>query len=118
MAIVFIRELSVNACIGVYDWEKRIRQQLLFDIEMAWPITDVAQTDDINKALDYSEVAAKVTMFAESRQFELIETLAEKIAELIMDDFDVKWLRVELSKPGAVSNVKTVGVRIERGLTQ
>ncbi|NTS78154.1 dihydroneopterin aldolase [Catenovulum sp. SM1970] len=115
MAIVFINELTVNACIGVFDWEKRIRQRLVFDIEMSWPNQAVAATDDINKALDYSEVAELVTVFAESRQFELIETLAEQAAELIMTQCGVKWLRLEIAKPGAIKNAAKVGIRIERG---
>ncbi|WP_111976758.1 dihydroneopterin aldolase [Algibacillus agarilyticus] len=115
MAIVFIEELTVNSCIGVYDWEKRIRQKLIFDIEMAWPNSEPAATDDITKALDYSEVSAAVTRFAESRKFELLEAMIEQIAELIMTTFGVKWLKIKLSKPGAVENARTVGVIIERG---
>ncbi len=115
MAIVFINELKVDACIGVFDWEKRIHQRLIFDIEMAWSNANVAATDDIHLALDYSEVSELVLLYSQSRQFELIETLAEHLAELIMQQFSVTWLRLRLAKPGAIKPAKAVGVMIERG---
>ncbi|AWB66880.1 dihydroneopterin aldolase [Saccharobesus litoralis] len=115
MAIVFIENLSVDSCIGVYDWEKRIRQKLIFTIEMAWPNKPAAQTDDINLALDYAKVSQAVCDFASSRQFELIETMAEQVAALIMQQFNVSWLKIKLAKPGAVKQATSVGVIIERG---
>ncbi|QFI39101.1 dihydroneopterin aldolase [Moritella marina ATCC 15381] len=115
MDIVFIEKLEVFTTIGVYDWEKEIIQRLVFDLQMAHDNRPSALTDDITKALDYSAVAKVVTDFAQGNIFELVETMAEQVAELLMTTFGIPWISLKLSKPGAVANAATVGVYIERG---
>jgi dihydroneopterin aldolase len=115
MDIVFIEKLEVFTTIGVYEWEKEIIQRLVFDLKMAHDNRPSAMTDDITKALDYSAVAKVVTDFAQNNTFELVETMAEQVAELLTTQFSIPWLSLKLSKPGAVANAATVGVYIERG---
>ncbi len=113
---VFIEGLKVDAVIGVYDWEREITQPLVFDIEMATDIKPAAASDDLSLTLDYFAISQKVTEFVQQSSYELIETLAEAIAQLIMQDFGVSWLKIKVSKPGAVPNAGNVAVQIERGI--
>lgn len=113
--IVFIKNLEVSSVIGVYDWERNIRQCLIIDLQMAWDNKLAAQTDDISKALDYAKVSEAVVAFAEKSQFQLVETFAEKLAELLQQQFTIPWLTLKITKPGAVATAKGVGVEIERG---
>ena len=115
MDIVFIEKLEVFTTIGVYDWEKEIIQRLVFDLKMAHDNRPSALTDDITKALDYAAVSKLVTDFAQGNIFELVETMAEQVAELLMTTFGIPWISLKLSKPGAVANAANVGVYIERG---
>ncbi len=115
MDIVFIEDLRIDAIIGIYDWERRIRQTLSFDIEMATDIRPAAASDDIGQALDYKAVAKRVIAHVEASECRLVETLAEQVAELIRREFGVPWLRLTLHKPGAVRGSRSVGIRIERG---
>jgi len=115
MDIIFIRELRVDAVIGIYDWERAIRQTLSLDLEMATDIAAAAATDRIDNALNYKAVAKRVIAFVETSDFQLVETLAERVAELIRSEFAVPWLRVTLNKGGAVRGARGVGVVIERG---
>ncbi len=113
--IVFIRDLEVKAVIGVFDWEREITQKLIFNLEMATDITQAVQTDDIKYALDYDAISRAVKSLVEASDFQLVESLAEAVAQMIIKDFQVKWLRLSLDKPGAVAFAKSVGVSIERG---
>ena len=115
MDIVFIRDLKVDTVVGIYDWEKRMRQHVVLDIDMGADIARAAQTDSIDATLDYKAVAKRVSQFVHDTQFGLVETMAEKVAELVMREFQVPWVRITLNKPGAVSGSKSVGVMIERG---
>ena len=115
MDTVFIEDLRIDATIGIYEWEKRIKQTLSFDIEMAADIRKAAASDKIDDALNYKAVSKRVIQFVEDSRFELVETLAEKVAQLILDEFDVPWLRLTLNKLGAVRGSRSVGIRIERG---
>lgn len=115
MDIVFIRELKVDTVVGIYDWERRIRQNVVLDIEMGSDIACGAKTDRIQDALDYKAVAKRVARYVGESEFQLVETLAEKVAELVMREFKVPWIKIILNKPGAVSGSKSVGVIIERG---
>lgn len=115
MDTVFISELRAETVIGVYDWERTIRQAVVLDIEMASDNRRAAATDGIEQALDYAAVSQRVLSFIERSEFQLIETMAEQVAALIIDEFDVPWLRLRLCKPGAVKAAKEVGVLIERG---
>lgn len=110
-----MRDLKIDTVIGVYDWERDIRQVLHFDIEMASDIGAAAAADDITKALDYSAVAARLTEFVGTSEFKLLETLAERCAQIVLQEFNVPWLRLRVMKPGAVSAARDVGVLIERG---
>jgi len=114
MDIVYIRDLRVDACIGIYDWERKIRQQIKLDIEMGWDNKPAAETDDIQYTLNYKESAELVTEFVRQSEFELVETLAERIAELLLEKMKLPWVKVSLGKPVAVSGAGEVGVIIER----
>lgn len=116
MDIVFISELKVDAIIGVYDWERTMHQTLLFDVEMAWDISPAAAADDIDKALDYKAVSDRIVAFVEGSEFALLEALAEQLCHLLRQEFGIPWLRLRISKPGAVPQAKQVGVVIERGV--
>lgn len=115
MDIVYIRELEIKTIIGIYDWEREQRQVISLDLEMATDIGPAALTDDIGKTLDYKSVAKRLIDFVENSEFLLVETLAEKIAAIVREEFSVPWLRLRLGKPGAVTGSKDVGVIIERG---
>ena len=115
MDIVFIKQLEVISQIGVYEWEKSIQQKLYFDLEMAFDNKPAAKDDDINLALNYFSVSETVNEFAQNHQFELLETMAERVAALIMRQFSVPWIRLTLHKPGALPKAQSLGVQIERG---
>lgn len=115
MDTVFIHELRVETVVGIYDWERRIRQTVSLDLEMGADIRRAAASDRIEDTLDYKAVAKRVSQFVTEQQFQLVETLAEKIAVLVQEEFRVSWVKVTLHKPGAVSGSKSVGVIIERG---
>ncbi|QIZ77756.1 dihydroneopterin aldolase [Ferrimonas lipolytica] len=111
---VFIKALDCQAVIGVFDWEKQIRQQLLLDLTIGWNNRPAAATDDYQHALCYDTVAKQVTALVQDQPHELVETVAEKVAALILTEFNAPWVRVTVNKPGAVANASTVGVEIER----
>jgi len=111
---VFIEGLQIDTLIGIYDWERRIRQQLVFDIEMAFDNRVPAATDDITLTLNYKDVSKRLMEFVSQSSFGLVETLAERCAQIILDEFNVSKVRLKLSKPGAVRGAHAVGVMIER----
>jgi len=113
--IVFIEDLRIDTIIGIYDWEREVKQTIALDIEMAADNTKAAATENIDDALNYKAVAKRLIAFTEDSQFQLVETLAERLAEIILDEFDVPWCRLKLSKLGAVTGSRSVGVIIERG---
>jgi dihydroneopterin aldolase len=115
MDIVFLHDLKVECIIGIFDWERRIRQTLHIDLDMAADIKRAAASDAIADTLDYKAVAKRVVEFTDASQFQLVETLAEKIAGLVLAEFKVPWVRVCVNKKGAVRNANDVGVIIERG---
>ncbi len=115
MDVVFIEGLNVEAVIGIYDWERRVRQPLVFDVEMAFDNRKPAATDCIGDTLDYKAVSKRLAEFASEQKFGLLETLAERCAELVQEEFGVAWLRLRVAKPGAVRGARSVGVVIERG---
>ncbi|MCE2595984.1 dihydroneopterin aldolase [Motilimonas cestriensis] len=112
---VFINSLEVLSTIGVYEWEKTIKQKLVFDLVLAFDNRPAAATDDINLALDYAVLSQRVVEYAQNNVFELLETMAERVAALILDEFNVPGLQLTLSKPGAVVMAANVGVQITRG---
>lgn len=115
MDIVYIRELQVETVIGIYDWEREVRQTVSLDLEMGTDIRAAAATEDIESTLNYKTVAKRLIAFISQSEFLLVETMAEEIAQIVRDEFNVPWLRLRLSKPGAVRGARDVGVIIERG---
>ena len=115
MDIVFIEELTVITTMCVYDWEQTIRQKLVFDIELAWDNRKAALSDDVSDCLSYADVSEAVIKHVEPNQFALVERVAEEVAVMLMDRFNSPWVRIKVSKPGAVAHAKSVGVQIERG---
>ena len=115
MDIIFLRNLKIDTVIGIYDWERRIKQTVILDLEMATDIKKAAKSDDIEDTLDYKAIAKRVISFVEESEYKLVETLAERIAEIIVDEFKVPWVKLSLNKIGAIRGARDVGVIIERG---
>lgn len=115
MDIVFIEALEIDTVIGIYDWERKITQKVVLDIEMAFDNHRPAASDDIADTLDYKSVSKRLIAFVGESKFGLVESLAEHCASIIREEFGVVWLRLKLSKPGAVTGSRAVGVVIERG---
>ncbi len=115
MDIVFIEGLKVNTTIGYYDWEKKIKQLLVFDIQMGTDIRAAAQNDELAKTINYAEISELVDEFANANVVDLLETLAERLAEHIITTYSLSWIRLKISKPTAVAQADAVGVIIERG---
>jgi dihydroneopterin aldolase len=111
---IFIHALKTEAIIGIFDWERQVKQTVLVDIELSADIRKAALTDSIVDTLNYKGVAKRVLTFVEASQFHLVETLAEHIAMLILEEFGVDWVSIVLSKPGAVRNSRDVGVALQR----
>jgi 7,8-dihydroneopterin aldolase/epimerase/oxygenase len=111
---IFIHALKTETIIGIYDWERQVRQTVLIDVEISADIRKAALTDSIEDTLNYKRVAKRVLAFVEASQFHLVETLAEHLAMLILEEFGVGWVRITLSKPGAVRSSRDVGVALER----
>ena len=112
--IIFLNDLRVQTVIGIWDWERAIKQNVGIDLEMATDIWKAASSDSIQDTLDYKSVAKRIIEFVEASSFQLVETLAERIAGIVIDEFGVPWVRVRLSKPGAIRGSKEVGILIER----
>ena len=115
MDIVYLRELRIDTVIGIYDWERRTRQTVILDLEMGADIARAAATERIEDALNYKQVAKRLIQFVGDSDFQLVETLAERCAQIILNEFDVPWVRLTLNKKGAVRGASDVGVIIERG---
>jgi dihydroneopterin aldolase len=115
MDIIFIRDLRVDTVIGIYDWERSIKQTVHIDLELATDIARAASSDRIEDTLNYKAVAKSVIALVEKSSFQLVETLAERIVELVREEFSVPWVRLTLNKGGAVRGAQGVGVIIERG---
>jgi dihydroneopterin aldolase len=111
---IFLQDLKVETIVGIWDWERKIRQTVSIDIEMAADVAKAAETDNIEGTLNYKAVAKRVQQFVGDSEYQLVETLAEKIAETILAEFDIAWLQLRVSKPGAIRNAKNVGVVIRR----
>jgi dihydroneopterin aldolase len=116
MDIVYIQGLRIYTIIGIHDWERTRPQPVVLDLEMGTDIRPAAQTEDITQALDYDAVSKRLIVFVKASQCQLLETLAEQIAQLLMSEFAVPWLRLRLSKPDAVPEAQDVGLVIERGV--
>jgi dihydroneopterin aldolase len=111
---IFIHALKTEAIIGIFDWERQVKQTVIVDIEISADIRKAALSDSIDDTLNYKRVAKRVLVFVEESKFHLVETLAEHVAMLILEDFGIAWVRIALSKPGAIRNSRDVGVMLER----
>lgn len=115
MDTIFLRNLRIETIIGIFEWERNEKQAVYIDIEMAADIKKAAASDHIDDALDYKAISKAIIKFVENSEFQLVETLADKVAELIMTEFNVPWLRLSLNKKGAIRQAEDVGINIERG---
>jgi len=115
MDIVFVRDLRFKTIVGCWDWERQLLQEVSLDLEMAWDISKAAETEMLRHALNYKAVSKRVTAFVQESQFELVETAASAVADLIMAEFAVPWVRVTFNKPFAVTGAGAVGVQVEKG---
>jgi dihydroneopterin aldolase len=112
---IFLNELKVETVIGIWEWERKIRQTVVIDLEMSADIAKAAATDDVEDTLNYKSVAKRVQVFVADSSFQLVETLAERIAGIVREEFDVEWVKVRVNKPGAIRGSRDVGILIERG---
>ncbi len=113
--IIFLRGLQIETIIGIYDWERKTKQMIVLDLEMATDIREAAKADDIEYTVDYKAVSKRLITFIERSEFLLVETLAEHIAKIIIDEFDVPWLKLTVNKKGAIRGATDVGIVMERG---
>lgn len=114
MDIIYISDLRIDTVIGIYDWERRIKQTVSFDLEMATDISKAAASDSIEDTLDYKAVSKRLIEFVGESQFQLVETMAEQVAAIIINEFNVPWVRLRLNKSGALRHAAAVGIVIER----
>ncbi len=111
---IFIHALKTEAIIGIFDWERQVKQTVIVDIEIGIDVRKAALSDSIDDTLNYKRVAKRVLAFIESSRYHLVETLTENIAMLIIAEFDVDNVRIALGKPGAIRSSRDVGIIIER----
>ncbi len=115
MDIVYIRDLRIDTVIGINDWERKVRQTVSLDLEMGTDIREAAESDDIAATIDYKAVAKRLIAFVEDTEFLLVERMAERVSDIVRDEFGVTWLHLRVSKGAAVTGAADVGVVIERG---
>ena len=115
MDIIYLNDLRIDTVIGIYDWERQTRQTVILDIQMGTDIKKAADSDNIEDTINYKAVAKRLFEYVGNSEFELVETLAERITELLMNEFNIPWLRLQLNKQGALRGVRDVGIIIERG---
>lgn len=111
---IFLKELKSEAIIGIFDWERQVKQTVLIDLEMSVDVRKAAASDSIEDTLNYKRVAKRLLEFIEQSSFHLVETLAEHIARVVIEEFHVQWVKVALNKPGAIRSSRSVGIIIER----
>ncbi len=111
---IFIHALKTEAIVGIFDWERQVKQTVIVDIEISADINKAALSDSIDDTLNYKRIAKRVLAFVEESKFHLVETLAEHIAMLLLEEFGVAWVGLSLSKPGAIRGSRDVGVKLER----
>ena len=115
MDIIFLHNLKIDCVIGIWDWERKIRQTVVIDLDMGTDIRKAAANDDVEDTLNYKAVAKRLQQFVGESEFQLVETMAERIADIVLNEFDVPWVRVKVNKPGAIRGARDVGILIERG---
>lgn len=111
---IFLNDLKIDTIIGIYDWERQTQQTLSFDLEMDWDIKPAAKTDDINQTLDYGAVAQRIVAFVKASEYLLIETLAEDLCAMLLEEFSIPRIKLTLSKPVALHGQNTARIVIER----
>jgi dihydroneopterin aldolase len=114
---IFLRDLRIDTVVGIWNWERKIRQTVSIDLEMGADVGLAAQHDDIEYTLNYKAVAKRIQSFVGESAFQLVETMAERIADVILTEFAVPWVKVTVNKPGAIRGARDVGVRIYRSNT-
>jgi len=117
MDLIYIRDLKIDCVIGVYEWERRVKQTVILDLDLAADIRRAAQTDHIDDTVNYKAVAKRLMAYVGDSQFQLVETLAERVAEILLHEFKLPWVRVRVNKKGALRGANDVGVIIERSQT-
>ena len=111
---VFIKNLQVETIIGIFNWEREVRQVVSIDLTMEFDNKKAAKSDDIDDALDYKKIGKRVSSYVERSKFKLVERLAEQIAKLVLKEFPVASLKVSVTKPGALRGSESVGISITR----
>ena len=111
---IFVSALTIECIVGIWEWERRVKQKVIIDLEMATDIRKAAASDHIDDTIDYKRVSKRMLAFVGESQFNLVETLAEQIARLILTEFDVPWVKVRVNKQGALRGATDVGIEIER----
>jgi dihydroneopterin aldolase len=115
MDIIYLHDLKIDTVIGIFEWERRVKQAVILDLDMAADIRKAAASDKIADTLDYKAVSKRLIEYVGANQFQLVETLAERVAEIVLKEFGISWLRLRVNKKGAVRGAVDVGVIIERG---
>ena len=118
MDIIYLHGLKVDCVIGVWEWEQRITQTITIDLDMGADIAHAAGSDDLADTLSYKAISKRVTVFVQESRFKLVETMAERVASILLDEFDVPWCRVRINKKGAVRGARDVGIVVERGVAE
>ena len=111
-----IKGIKVETIVGVHDWERKLPRTVVIDVELQTDVARAAKKDSLKEALDYAAVAQEITTFVSTSDFQLIETLAERLAQILQQKFGVNWVKLEVHKPGAVPGTSDVSVAIERGI--
>ena len=111
---IFLRGLTAECIIGFIDWERRVKQTVVVDLELPVDCRHAAITDEVADTVDYKKVAKRILAFIEASECKLVETLAQRLAMLILEEFGLEWIRLSINKPGAIRSSRDVGVAIER----
>jgi dihydroneopterin aldolase len=111
---IYLHGLTTECILGFIDWERQVRQTVIIDLELPCDCARAAISDDVAATLDYKQVAKRVLAWVQDTQFKLIETLAHRLALLLLEEFTLEWVRVRIGKPGAIRHSRDVGVSIER----
>ena len=115
MDIIFLHGLKVECTVGIWDWERQISQTLIFDLDIGFDTKIAAKSDSIEDTLSYREIAKRISTFVTEARAQLVETLAEGVAQIVLQEFGASWIRVRVNKQNAVTDAADVGVVIERG---
>lgn len=115
MDLIYVRNLKVDCVIGAFEWERRIRQTVAIDLDLAADVVRAARSDRLADTVDYKAIAKRLIGYVGQSEFQLVETLAQRVADVVLQEFGVKWVRVRINKKGALRGATDVGVVIERG---